>query len=206
MPSYFTIAFELIKKETIVADFYNALISSNFAFKSGYWYGENCDKNDIIKWNQDKLNSDFVLGMKEHVENDYKQILFNYYNFNEVRVFILNKKKSKTVMFYLIVPEDDLVSIQSNKDSEFVRNIDNMNLLIELAVSMWNSIKIEAIQTEWESSITPIQTSKNILNGKTPKAEPFCIVKKYKNMNYEAQKKDVGNNGILIINENGWNF
>ena len=32
------------------------------------------------------------------------------------------------------------------------------------------------------------------------------VVKKYKNMNYEAQMKDVGNNGILIINENGWNF
>ena len=62
MPSYFTIAFELIKKETVVADFYNALISSNLTFKSGYWYDENCDKNDIIKFlkYETVVNDDFA--------------------------------------------------------------------------------------------------------------------------------------------------
>lgn len=62
MPTYFSLTFELNKGQGAVGSFCKTLIHSGPVFRSGYWGFENDSFDDIITWNQDKLNKNFQLG------------------------------------------------------------------------------------------------------------------------------------------------
>lgn len=44
----------------------------------------------MLKWNQKKLQEDFELAYTEHYSHDYKQMLFNFYDFSEIRLIVNN--------------------------------------------------------------------------------------------------------------------
>ena len=112
MSAYFSLTFEVNKTYNVIKNFYNALINSGLIFKSGYFESKDDTYEDIVEWNQKKLDDDFVLGYKEHCSNDYKQLLFNYYDFSEVRLFIMNHREKSSFTFELIVPEEDLIEYE----------------------------------------------------------------------------------------------
>lgn len=107
MPAYFSLTFELNKSRNAVGAFCETLVHSGPVFKSGYWGFENDSFAGIIAWNQKKLDEDFELGYTEHHSYDYKQMLFDYADFSEVRLFIMNQRRKPVFSFALIVPEYD---------------------------------------------------------------------------------------------------
>ena len=93
MPAYFSLTFELKKTHDAIGAFCRALIHSGLTFKSGYWGFENDSFEDMIQWNQKKLDENFELGEKEHHSHDYKQFVFDYFDFSEFILFIMNNRK-----------------------------------------------------------------------------------------------------------------
>ncbi len=208
MPAYFSISFELNKSKTAIKDFCNSLIDAGFVFKSGYWGFENDSFDDIVAWNQDKLDNNFQLGYTEHYSHDYKQMLFDFSDFSEVRLFVTNDRKSSTFEFDLIIPEYDFVEWIKNNDKHIPHNkFEKMDLLKVIAKTMWNSLEILAIQTAWECSDCPPK-AKHISSKIKPQIEPFCIIKessvidKLGGLPFER----VGKNGVLIEEHNNWNY
>jgi len=110
MPAYITVAFEFPKnsKLELVRRFYGHFVSESVSFSGVFEWGCSPDLSmeQIIEWNQQKLNEDFKLGYDEDVSNDYRQVLFSVPPFTECRVFILNG--SEWVSFHCIVPECEI--------------------------------------------------------------------------------------------------
>ncbi len=207
MPAYFSISFELNKSKTAIKDFCNALIDAGLVFKSGYWGFENDSFDDIITWNQKLLDNNFQLGYKQHHSHDFKQMLFDFSDFSEVRLFIINNENSSTFDFELIIPEDDFMEYEKNGNEYIPHNrTEKMELLKTLAKSMWNSLEILAIQTFWECSYCPPK-AKKISNKIKPKAEPFCVIK-----NSSVVEKlglpfeEIGRTGVLVEDSDNWNY
>jgi len=199
MPGYFSLVFEMKKSRTAIRDFCTALIDAGPVFKSGYWGFENDTFDEIVRWNQDKLNSDFLLGYSQHHSHDYKQMLFDYADFSEVRLFIFNHRRCSAFIYELIVPEDDLIVYEKSGDEYITQHkTERMELLKNLAKAMWRTLELSAIQTAWECSDCPPLAKK--ISAKTkPQAEPFCIIKHSSvaeklGLPYETTDR----NGILI--------
>lgn len=208
MPTYFSLTFELNKGQGAVGSFCKALIHSGPVFKSGYWGFENDSFDDIITWNQDKLDKNFQLGYTEHYSHDYKQMLFDYFNFSEVRLFVMNSKKKHTFSFELIVPEFDLLDYIEERDGTYSveQKTERMEQLISVAKKMWVGTDILAVQTGWEDSNVP-PSAGEIAKGIKPQTEPFCII------NSSSFKKEpaltheyIERNGVLIKAIKNWNY
>lgn len=176
MPAYFSLTFELYKGPDAISAFCNTLIHSGPVFKSGYWGFENDSFDDIIIWNQKKLDEDFELGYTEHHSHGYKQMLFDYFDFSEVRLFVMNTRKERTFSFELIVPEDDLLDYTEKEGKYSVHlKTERMEQLKSVAKKMWMGTAALAIQTGWELSDNPPATGE-IAKGTKPQIEPFCII------------------------------
>lgn len=207
MPAYFSIVFELNKTKTAIQDFCVALSDVGLAFKSGILDYESDSFADIIAWNQNKLDHNFALGYTENSSHDYKQMKFDFCDFTEVRVFVLNDKKSSTFEFFLIVPEDDFLEYRKNGDGYVVeRRNERMDLMKSLAKRMWGETEILAVQTEWEGSDRPPK-AKQISHQRPPQTEPFCIVS-----NLSVADKlglpfeQIERGGVLIEACDNWNY
>ncbi|MDD3403592.1 MAG: hypothetical protein PHQ72_09585 [Hespellia sp.] len=204
MPAYFSLTFELSKSKIAVANFCRALINSGLTFESGYWGFENDSFEDIIKWNQSHLDNNFKLGFTEHHSHDYKQMLFNYCNFSEVRVFVMNNEKGATFNFELIVPEDDLLNYPENNSIE--HKTEKMEQLKSIAQKVWIATDVLAIQTGWEGSDIPPLASK-IAEGVKPQIEPFCIIKFSSFIEQSTLSfKNIEKGGVLIENFKNWYY
>lgn len=207
MPAYFSISFELNKTKTAIKDFYKTLIAAGFVFKSGFWGCENESFDEIVAWNQNKLDDDFELGYKQHHSHDFKHILFDFSDFSEVRLYVDNQKKSATFILHLIIPEDDFLEwVTSDAKTIERRKYEKMDLLKEFSKTVWNSVEILAIQTAWECSNSPPRV-KRISNYIHPQAEPFCILKESsvtENLGLPFEK--IGRNGVLVEDRDNWNY
>ena len=207
MPTYFSISFELNKSQTAVKEFCAAVIDAGLVFKSGYWGFENDSFDDIVAWNQNKLDNNFQLGYTEHYSHNFKQMLFDFSDFTEVRLFIMNDKKSSTFEFHLIIPEDDFVE-WTKTNGEYIphHKFEKMNLLKTFAKILWNSIEILAIQTAWECSDYPPK-AKHISSKTKPQIEPFCIIRESSIIDKLGLPfEKVGQNGVLIEDYDNWNY
>ncbi len=210
MPAYFSLTFELNKSRDAVGAFCETLIHCGPVFKSGYWGFENDSFADIITWNQKKLDEDFELGYTEHHSHDYKQMLFDYADFSEVRLFIMNQRRKPVFSFALIVPEYDLRIYEGKNRAacSMQRKLERMKLLKSAAKKMWVGMDLLAIQTGWELSDVP-PSAGEIAGGTKPQAEPFCIVPS----SCFSLEKDVPfayeyieRNGVFIEDGTEWNY
>ncbi len=207
MPAYFSIVFEMKKSKTAIRDFCTALISAGTTFKSGYWGFESDSFDNIVKWNQNKLDENFVLGFSEHHSHDFKQMLLDFSDFSEVRLHILNDKKTATFSFHLIIPEDDFVEWVPNGEAySSIRKIEKMDLIKNLAKSIWCKTAVLAIQTAWECSYCPPMVKK-ISNKIPPQAEPFCIIPAspvVEELGLPFEKLE--RKGVLIEDSDNWRY
>lgn len=208
MPEYFDVSFQYEKgdaSKSVVERFCTALIRCGLSFKCGYLETEQYSLSDIIQWNQKKLNEDFELGFTEHVSHDYKQILFNFFSFSEVRLFIQNFKNSNSFFFFLIIPESDFTSFEETDGCyRMVKLHDKMNLIETLATRMWEIGDMNSIQTGWELSDFPAQFDE-MVRGTPPNIEPFCIVPRDIVRNeWDCTAQEIERNGMLLKNDENW--
>ena len=205
MPSYFVLHIELAKTPTVVYDFCHALIHIGPKFKSGFWGFENDSFEKILRWNQDKLNHNFQLGWTEHYSHDYRQMLLEFGEFSEVRLFISNLPQESTFYFCLILPEDDFVEF-GKESGKTVPHIlpERMSVIRHLAKNIWECTDALAIQTGWECSDLPPHAV-HLAEGAMPQAEPFCIIPKTKWLEtYQFPYECINRSGILIENADNW--
>lgn len=210
MPTYFEVNFQYSKKENagkpIVENFYTSLIQCGLSFQSGYAEAEKDSLENIIQRNQKKLDENFHLGFTEHRSHDYKQVLFDFCGFSQVRVFILNIKESDSVFFILIIPEADFVTFEKTDGAGRIIDLrDRMRIIENLAVRMWETGTMNSIQTGWEDSAFSAQFDK-IVQGEQPNIEPFCIVPQnlMRNEWKCTSSKLIRRGGLLIKNDENW--
>ncbi len=201
MPAYFSLIMEYSRAEL---DFDNMkeltayIKHAGLEFKNGAYHAENDNIEDIMEWNQKKLEEDFELGYDEDSSNDYKQMCFNYGGFSEVRGFIMNEEPIRgEYTFTLLIPQEE-VHVEGNTYRK-----EAVEKLKALAAKLWILLKTRTVQTELElgEGIVP---EMDIKEGAEPSACPFAIVseKQFGRMDtakYTAEHIEYG--GVILTPE-----
>ena len=199
MPSYFNISAEwekIIKEESFLLSIYNSLFSNGFTFKSVLEWGCSGDLsiNDIITWNQEKLNKRFRLGYSEDVSNDYRQFYLSHSLFDNIRVIT-----DYSLHISIIVPEYDIYQDEYNPTNLIDNyNMNRIDALISLSESLWDTNLFVSIQTYPElGGNTPY---KKLQKGELPSIEPFAILdeKTFRRGNYSKYHVEERNGSFLI--------
>lgn len=150
MPAYFEMSLQFLRKDLypdFIADFDAHLERSGLRFRSGGIDAEEDPREAIAAWNQKKLDSDFVLGYTTHRSHDYKQTLYDFGGYEEVRGFWMNQYPDWGQFNYsIIIPESEVVE----EDDYTVIRPDQAERLRELAERLWQFPAVKAIQTGME--------------------------------------------------------
>lgn len=172
MPAYFSMTMQFEKKRVhpgFVKEVYSQIISCGFGFKSGYWFHEEATLDEIIDWNQRLLEKGFTLGFTQHVKHDYMQILFTTEHYSEMRGFWIHS--SDEVVFHIIVPESSILNCEGGL--YFIES--KVAPVINLAIKLWESGIVDAIQTSLELDEGCFCLS-DALTGKNVSVSPFAVL------------------------------
>ena len=204
MPTYLSVSFQYSKEKITgqtVRHFCDALLRSGLSFAGGYWESEGASYDEIVCWNQRKLEQNFELGDAEHYSHDYKQMLFNYMDFSEVRLFIMNERESPYFSFELIIPEKEFFI--PTPHTEALR-LDRLELVENLAVQLWACETMDCIQAGWELADEAVSYA-DIAAGKPPRMCPFCIIpQSILREEWQVEYRRVGRDGICIRDVQGF--
>lgn len=202
MPAYFTVKFQFRREclyPDFMKDFYNTLFEAGLKFKSGYWYGKNDDCETIINWNQQKIEDNFVLGRAQHVKYDYKQMLFDFGDFSEVRGFWINYRDKNEFDFFIIIPEDDIFEYfkPTHEDRYFA---DKIKLIVSTAAEIWEDTPAVAVQTEHEFTEAD-NFLDDLKKGNSPTVLPFAVLpNEYIHLDNEAYSvTELSEKGSLVV-------
>ena len=173
MPAYFEMSLQFQRKDlysSFITDFDAHLERSGLRFSSGYWEDEGLSQAEIAAWNQKKLNEDFLLGMKTHRSHDYKQTLYRFGDYGEVRGFWMNQYPDRGQFNYsIIIPESEVL------ECNLTFRMDAAAELMGLAKGLWQFPSVRAIQTGLEEDGPPLSLAE-LRQGMPPDATPFVIV------------------------------
>ena len=203
MPAYFEVSFEFAVSETVVENFCTALVDAGLVFKSGYLEFEKESFEEIVQWNQNRLDhACFVSRKRSSV--DFKQMLFRYADFSEMRLFMIKENSSDSVRFLLIIPEDDFWD-ENCFHHTHARKTYKMELIKEIAERIWCNTEVLAIQTAWECSEFPLSVAR-FSGSLKPQAEPFCIVRSADLADEYCDEvcQQLARNGVVIVDEGAW--
>ena len=163
MPAYTIISCSFDKRDRagLVGAFYDAFFGNGVTFNGVFaWY---CDADltleQIVEWNQSKLDSDFVLGYDEHVKHNYRQIMLAVDPFSECRLILSNCESD--ISFQCIVPEREI-------------NKGNAGSLEHACQRAWSQLPIQSVESYGELG-EPVG-AKAITSGKPPSADLFAMV------------------------------
>ena len=177
MPAYFDMTLQFLRKDLypgFVADFDAHLERSGLVFGDGFWEDEGLSQGEIAVWNQKKLEADFVLGMTTHRSHDYKQTLYGFGGYGEVRGYWMNQYPAEGAFTYLIIiPESEVLEEgilifrpQAAAEAQ----------LRELAEKLWQFPAVKAIQTGMEEDD---HTKLRMLRKGVPACvRPFAILER----------------------------
>lgn len=163
MPPFHSIAFSFEKRaqRELVRAFYFSFFGSDISFDRVLPWG--CDAgltlDEIISWNQHKLDCDFVLGPTEDCSHDYRQPLLKVAPFSQCRLLIMNEPDSFSME--CIVPEDETT-------------FDTIAPLLRACHRVWRDIPVCAIQTFNENSGS--SDFRNLIAGAAPQALWFAFL------------------------------
>lgn len=207
MPEYFAMTIQR-RRNQLTDDYvkliYESIIESGYPFKSGYWFHEDATYDEIITWNQAKLEQGFQLGYSEHVSHDYMQILFNAPEYEEMRGYWMCNKTD--ISFNLIIPEYNIL----NSEGRYTVLEHKIAPIREMAIRIWEEGLADVIQTSMEFDGGYYSTDK-VLNGKNIITHPFAIIPREIIIRFgndyfaEDELIAIGNDGILI-NEKAKNY
>lgn len=175
MPAYFNLTVQFLRqdlKPLFVKEFHQVLEQAGLHFKCGCWNAEADSQEAIMEWNQNLLEQDFDLGETESYLNDYKQVLFQYGGYREVRGFWMNRyPEDENFSFEIIVPESEVLELT---DTTFF-NESRIRGWVECARIIWLFEPVKSIQTGLELSDAPTGT-KEMEQGREPLAFPFAVI------------------------------
>lgn len=201
MPAYFSLMIEFNRYEIdydSIKMLHAYLKNAGLNFKSGYMKDEGVSLDDIINHNQKLLEDNF-----DNTDGEgYKQVLFEYGDFTEVRGILFNNDPVEgEYAYHIIIPEDEVADFV---DGGYVFKEKALDTIIELAKKMWFMPQIRTIQTGSEKSDT-IVPDNDIREGKMPEMYPFAIVSErhFKAIDSpELESSHVAPGGYLIMPKN----
>jgi len=202
MPAYFSMVTTVRKEdnyEEFFARFIECLINNGFVFKGGYYEAANKTLEELIEINTERLRENYELGYDASINNDYKQIVFEYPNLSEVRIFIINDGLGDYYTISLIIPEDEIIEWNGGEpdyDDAF------MNGLKKVALDIWSYRNVDNIQTSLELS-DGAALPEEMEAGASASIEPFAIVEKEHYHSPDSDKYislEIERGGILIEN------
>ena len=186
MPAYYTVSFQY-ERATLDPNYlsavYSAMLQGGFTYGGVLAWGCRGDMglDEVIRWNQERLDRDFELGYTEDVSNDYRQVLLHHPQYRECRVLILNGSR----LISVIVPEADIMDIGGPFPAElyiaeaeglagYIRQ-EQLEPLKQLALAVWNRVLPVSVQTYGElGSETDHEALKA---GEPPSLLPFALVR-----------------------------
>ena len=175
MPAYFNLSVQFRRDElypTFVKDFYALLDEAGMRFQSGYWGFEEDSLEETTEWNQRKLEEDFNLGFTEHHSHDYKQVIYKFGGYSEVRGFWMNNYPEDGEFTHeIIIPESDVLA--EGYPVRFKK--EKIDGLLELSKKVWRFTPVKAIQTGLESADATVGLV-GLARGAYPNIWPIAIV------------------------------
>lgn len=203
MPAYFEMSLQFLRKDLypdFITDFDRALEGAGLTFFSGFMEDQGLSREEIAAWNQRKLEADFCLGMTEHFSHGYKQTLYRFGDYSEVRAFWMNQyPDGGQFNCSIIIPEIEVV----DEDNYTIFLPDKAEQLRELAQKLWQFPPVKAIQTGMEEDD---HTKLRMLRKGVPAcACPFAIVERdchpYDDGSQVVPLTD-GRPGLLLLDSN----
>lgn len=179
MPGYYHLSFGY--RETnippgFVARVYEAIFAAGFPFAGigSQFSPPDMTLDDIVDWNQQRLERKFVLGYTEHISLDYVQILLAHPLYSHCRLYIY----ARDSQFVLIVPEAEVIENYAGPIldgyADLVFAAERVWSLEMLARHVWSSGLFAAIQTNGELGYS-LAVSK-LDSGKEASVVPFALL------------------------------
>lgn len=206
MPAYFNINIQFERKDiypSFVKDLYSAFEDCEMKFKCGYWNSENNTFDEIIEFNQRLLENNFTLGYTQSYEENYKQMLFDFANFEDVRCFIMNKYPNKEEFsFEIIIPEYEVL-----KDcTQILFTDEQIHKCFDFAKKIWEFKFVKAIQTGLECREASVSLNKMKV-GVLPNICPFAIIEEscleYLDVSQFYNQK-INKSGVVLMDKKMW--
>ena len=175
MPAYFSMVIECDREHiygNILQDFHDCLILAGMKSPRGYWQFMDMPIDEIIAVNQKKLEENYELGYEDSAEKNYIHTMYDFEDFSEVRLFIMNHPEEGIFTLHIIIPEDELLSM---KNGSIAYDEKKIKPLTELAKKLWELEFVDLIQTCLELS-DDIDNLSQIKEGAALAVEPFAIV------------------------------
>jgi hypothetical protein len=187
--------------KNFVNQVYGIFFSNGFTFKQEY-FEENITLEEIIEWNQSKLEKKFELGLTQNFKHDYKQICFTRDGYEHLRAFwsFLNNEISLT----FITPEYDVLGNDNFLDGNFHFLFYKLEPIIELSKDIWEQTEVTAIQTSLESDVGVTGLSELLSGKEKPLVHPFALIKKeiyVEQHEHELEIQTIPKDGILLIDK-----
>lgn len=199
MPEYLSVSFQYSKKkitDQTIRAFCDVLFSGGVSFAGDCKGNEGASCDEIIDWNQRKLEQNFELGYTEHSSHDYKQMRLQYADFSELRLFINNEREQDFFSFELLFLQDELF-VNTAANTRALRKA-QLSKIEKLAVHMWENENMDCIQAGWELADAPV-SHEDIAGGDSPLIDPFCILpKSLFREEWQAEHQTVGRNGVFL--------
>lgn len=186
MPAYFNISVQFKREDLypdFMYDFYAALTTAGLKFQSSFHRDGKMSEKQIIEWNQQKIEQNFKLGFTEDCVDDYKQTVFSFGNYTEVRGFWLNRYPKDSAFDYeIIIPESDVLT--DGIGTTFQEQ--EVDKLLELSKKIWQFPYVRAIQTglEFEDETTALS---DIEKGELPNVIPFAILEQQNTQFFDSK-------------------
>ena len=201
MPAYFDITFSYeysCLNPNFVDQIYTIFFNNGFSFKQAY-YDDSITLEEIIEWNQSRLEKKFELGYTQDIKYDYKQVCFTREGYEELRAFWLYSNNEITLT--LITPEYDLLN-ENHSEAGFLFINSKIIPFIELSKEIWKETDVTAIQTALEFDGGVNSLSELLSGKKKPLVHPFAIIKSkiYEEIG-DFYSQYISKEGILLINK-----
>lgn len=162
---YLTVEFLFTRPQLtpdLVESFYASLFKSPVAFGGVCALGCPADLSleEVVLWNQTKLDSNFTLRDDEHISNDFRQVWVAGTPFSECRVFI--DSDESWFSFCLVVPDNV-------KPSQVA-----VLWLVDTAIRVWINVPMQNVQAYGE--LGHGASMEELQRGECPAVDPFAIV------------------------------
>lgn len=171
MPAYTTISCSFDKRDRsgLVRAFYDAFFVDDVAFAGVFAWGCDADLtlDEIVEWNQTKLDADFILGYSQDVSHDYRQVLVAVEPFSECRLILSNSESE--IAFRCIVPEVEI-------------NPSNAERIEQACRRVWEQLPFQVVESYGELGADVGRTA--IQSGHPPSADLFAMI------DYDCAKMD----------------
>lgn len=155
MPAYFEMSLQFQQKDFypgFMVDFNAHLSWAGLRFSSGFLKDEGLSQVEIADWNQKQMEKDFKLGWSTCHLSGYKQMLYKFEGYTEVRGYWACEWNrcldSGLFTYFIIIPESEV----ADEDDYAIFCPDKTVQLRKLAERLWQFPAVKAIQTGVEEN------------------------------------------------------